>query len=88
MNVNINDNDSIIEIKKSDSRIECFYIENGLLGIERDTFLLLLGHMSFENNDNKTQNVRNILFFLIFFLFCNDVLMLYDVIYLDDRDMF
>jgi hypothetical protein len=57
MNVNINDNNSIIKIKKSDSLIECFDVENGLLGIERDTFLLLLGHMSFEKTDNKTRNV-------------------------------
>jgi hypothetical protein len=57
MNINISDNNSIIEIKKSDSQIELFDIENGLLGIERDTFLLLLGHMTLENNDNKTQNV-------------------------------
>jgi hypothetical protein len=57
MNIDISDNNSIIEIKKSDSGIEWFDIENGLLGIERDTFLLLLGHMSFENTYNKTRNV-------------------------------
>jgi hypothetical protein len=38
-----------------------------LLGIERDTFLLLLGHMGLENTDKKTRNVWNI--FLIFLRF-------------------
>jgi hypothetical protein len=40
MNVNINDDNSIIEIREPDSWMEWFDIENGLLGIERDTFLL------------------------------------------------
>jgi hypothetical protein len=57
MSVNNNDNNSIFETERTDSRIECFDIENGLLGIERDTFLLLLGHMGLENTDSKTRNV-------------------------------
>jgi hypothetical protein len=42
---------------KSDSLIKQFDVKNGLLGIKRDRFLLLIGHMSLENNDNKTRNV-------------------------------
>jgi hypothetical protein len=34
-----------------------YEVKNGLLGIERDAFLLLLGHMSLEETDNKTRNV-------------------------------
>jgi hypothetical protein len=76
-----------IDINNTNSVVDGYDIENGLLGIERDTFLLLLRHMGFENTYNKTRNVRNIFFFNIF-LFQTDVLILYDVIYLDDRDMF
>jgi hypothetical protein len=34
-----------------------FEIENGLIGIKRDRFLLLLGFVHFDTNDNKTRNV-------------------------------
>jgi hypothetical protein len=34
-----------------------FEITNGLLGTERDTFLLLIGYVHFDRNDNKTRNV-------------------------------
>jgi hypothetical protein len=37
--------------------VERFDIKNGLLGVKRDTFLLLLGYMIIENTNNKTQNV-------------------------------
>jgi hypothetical protein len=46
-----------IDINNTNSVIDGYDVENGLLGIERDTFLLLLGYMGFENTDNKTQNV-------------------------------
>jgi hypothetical protein len=49
--------------------------------------LLLIGHMSLENTDKKTRSVWNVFFFNKF-LFYVDVLILYDVIYSDDRDMF
>jgi hypothetical protein len=42
---------------KSNLYMKPFDIENGLLGTERDTFLLLLRYMSLENNDNKIRNV-------------------------------
>jgi hypothetical protein len=48
MNVNINNAICIIE---------GYDVKNGLLGIKRDRYLLLIGHMSLENNDNKTRNV-------------------------------
>jgi hypothetical protein len=44
-------------MNSTDSIVEGFDIENGLLGIERDTFLLLVGHITFENTDIKTRNV-------------------------------
>jgi hypothetical protein len=34
-----------------------FEIENGLGGIKRDRFLLLIGYAHFSLNDNKTRNV-------------------------------
>jgi hypothetical protein len=43
MNVNINNSNTLIEINKLDLLIERFDIKNGLLGIKRDRFLLLLG---------------------------------------------
>jgi hypothetical protein len=48
MNVNQNNDNCIIE---------GYDIRNGLLGIKRDRFLLLIGHMSFESTDGKTRNV-------------------------------
>jgi hypothetical protein len=48
-----------------------FEIRNGILGVNRDIFLLLLGYTSTERGDNKTRNVLN--FFLIVlavFYFC------------------
>jgi hypothetical protein len=61
-----------------------FEITNGLLGIERDTFLLLIGYVHFDHNDNKT---RNVWMFSIFFkqlsFFINVVIfILYDLQYL------
>jgi hypothetical protein len=35
-----------------------FEIRNGLLGVKRDIFLLLIGFMNFYHGDNKTRNVR------------------------------
>jgi hypothetical protein len=57
MNVNIDNINSIVENNESDSLIQQFDIENGLLGIERDTFLLLLEYMSLEHTDKKTRDV-------------------------------
>jgi hypothetical protein len=34
-----------------------FEITSGLLGIEHDTFLLLIGYVYFDGNGNKTKNV-------------------------------
>jgi hypothetical protein len=34
-----------------------FEIRNGLLGVKRDIFLLLIGFMNFYHGDNKTRNV-------------------------------
>jgi hypothetical protein len=34
-----------------------FEIDNGLLGIKRDSFLLLLAYMNFGNGEKKTRNV-------------------------------
>jgi hypothetical protein len=34
-----------------------FEIKNGLTGIKRERFLLLLGYAHFDVNDNKTRNV-------------------------------
>jgi hypothetical protein len=56
MGANINVN-FLNKSNESDSLVKQFDIENGLLGIERDTFLLLLGHMGLENTDKKTRNV-------------------------------
>jgi hypothetical protein len=56
MSINVNNN-SEIEVSKSDSLGKEYDYANGLLGMERDTFLLLLRHMSFENGDSKTRNV-------------------------------
>jgi hypothetical protein len=46
-----------IDINKTNSVIDGYDVKNGLLGIKRDRFLLLIGHMSLENTDNKTRNV-------------------------------
>jgi hypothetical protein len=46
-----------VDMNVTDSIAKGFDIENGLLGVERDTFLLLVGHITFENTDNKTRNV-------------------------------
>jgi hypothetical protein len=46
-----------IEIKNTNCIVDGYDVKNGLLGIKRDRFLLLIGHMSLENNDNKTRNV-------------------------------
>jgi hypothetical protein len=37
--------------------IEGYDVKNGLLGIKRDRFLLLIGHMSLEDTDSKTRSV-------------------------------
>jgi hypothetical protein len=43
---------------KNKSPINCsFEITNGLLGVERDTFLLLIGYVGLDYGDNKTRNV-------------------------------
>jgi hypothetical protein len=57
MSVNVNNNNTIIEVDKFASLIDQFDVINGLLGIERDTFLLLSGYLALENTDNKTRNV-------------------------------
>jgi hypothetical protein len=57
MNENMDNSNSIIEADKSDWLVERFDIKNRLLGIKRDRFLLLLGHMNVENTDDKTRNV-------------------------------
>jgi hypothetical protein len=57
MSVDINNTNSIIEVSESALLIDQFDVENGLLGIERDTFLLLSRHVSFENTDDKIRNV-------------------------------
>jgi hypothetical protein len=57
MNADTNNKNWIIEINESDSLFEGFDIEDGLLGIKQDRFLLLLKHMYFESTDNKTRNV-------------------------------
>jgi hypothetical protein len=44
--------------KKDSLLIEKFDVLNGLIGIKRDNFLVLIGYMNIENNDNKTRNVR------------------------------
>jgi hypothetical protein len=49
-----------------------FDIKNGLIGIERDIFLLLLGYGYFNVNNSKTRNVRMFrfsFFFSFFFIF-------------------
>jgi hypothetical protein len=51
-----------IVIKNDDLKKElpingCFEITNKPLGIERDTFLLLIGYVHFDNNDKKSRNV-------------------------------
>jgi hypothetical protein len=46
-----------VKIKRKseiDSNIE---IKNGLIGVNRDIFLLLIGFMNFYLGDNKTRNV-------------------------------
>jgi hypothetical protein len=43
--------------KKNSPLIEKFDVLNGLIGIKRDNFLLLIGYMNIGNNDNKTRNV-------------------------------
>jgi hypothetical protein len=57
MNVDINNTNSIIEVSESASLMDQFDVENGLLGIERDTFLLLSRHVNLENTDDKIRNV-------------------------------
>jgi hypothetical protein len=47
----------IIKADKSDWLVERFDIKNGLLGIKRDRFLLLLGYVNVENTHDKTRNV-------------------------------
>jgi hypothetical protein len=63
-----------------------------LLGIERDTFLLLSGYLALENTDNKTRNVWAKYFsYIIFSYFKFNIFagaVWYVLIYLDDRDMF
>jgi hypothetical protein len=34
-----------------------FEIKNGLVGIKRDRFLLLIGYVHFDLNNNKTRSV-------------------------------
>jgi hypothetical protein len=46
-----------IDINNTNFIVNGYDVENGLLGIKRDRYLLLIGHMSLENNDNKTRNV-------------------------------
>jgi hypothetical protein len=46
-----------IDINSTNSVIDGYDVKNGLLGIKRDRYLLLIGHMSLEGNDNKTRNV-------------------------------
>jgi hypothetical protein len=46
-----------IGINNTNSVVDGYDVKNGLLGIKRDRYLLLIGHMSFENTDNKTRNV-------------------------------
>jgi hypothetical protein len=46
-----------IDINNSNSVVDGYDVKNGLLGIKRDRFLLLIGHMSLESTDDKTRNV-------------------------------
>jgi hypothetical protein len=46
-----------IDINNANSIVDVYDVKNGLLGIKRDKFLLLIGHMSFEHTDDKTRNV-------------------------------
>jgi hypothetical protein len=46
-----------IDINNTNSVIDTYDAKNGLLGIKRDRYLLLIGHMSLENTDDKTRNV-------------------------------
>jgi hypothetical protein len=46
-----------IDINNTNSVVDGYDVKNGLLGIKRDRFLLLIGHMSLGNNDNETRNV-------------------------------
>jgi hypothetical protein len=48
---------SEIEWTTKESSIENFDITNGLIGIKRDRFLLLIGYISLKKDDNKTRNV-------------------------------
>jgi hypothetical protein len=41
--------------KKSQIHLK-FEIKNGLFGVNRDIFLLLLSYMRFENGEQKTRN--------------------------------
>jgi hypothetical protein len=46
-----------ININNTNSVVDGYDVKNGLLGIKRDRYLLLLGYMGLENTDNKTRNV-------------------------------
>jgi hypothetical protein len=46
-----------IDINNTNSVVDGYDVKNGLIGLKRDRFLLLLGHMGLENNDNKAKNV-------------------------------
>jgi hypothetical protein len=54
-------------LNKKSQMFSKFEIKNGLVGVNRDIFLLLLSYMCFENAVQKTRNVRELLFF---FLLC------------------
>jgi hypothetical protein len=56
MGANINGNFSN-KNNKSNSLVKQFDVKNGLLGIKRDAFLLLLAYMVLESADSKTRNV-------------------------------
>jgi hypothetical protein len=47
-------NDELERKSKINSILE---IRNGLMGVKRDIFLLLIGFMNFYHGDNKTRNV-------------------------------
>jgi hypothetical protein len=46
------------DLKRKSQVNSNFEIRNGLLGIKRDVFLVLLGYSSFDCGDNKTRNVE------------------------------
>jgi hypothetical protein len=45
------------EMKRMSGINSNFEISNGLMGVKRDIFLLLIGFMNFYLGDNKTRNV-------------------------------